>query len=97
MTIQQVQLFLGGTGFDRITNTTAYKPLGCEWYVMIPEADTVINSVTMASDHTLNGAASTTPLNGATLKFGDMVYGAFTSVQLTSGSVRMVRKLPGQI
>lgn len=70
------------SGFNRITNTATHV---IDSDVIVALEDTVINEI-LGANIRLNSVA-VTGLTTVTLEKGDMLFGKFTSIDLTSGSV----------
>jgi hypothetical protein len=76
---------MGQRGFDWIDNTSARTG---DWMVLMPLTDVVVSSLTTDDNtpHYLNGTLQGS-LSGKTLSKGIPLFGRFTAVTLTSGTL----------
>jgi hypothetical protein len=76
---------IGQAGADNITDTSAHTPTNAdEWYAIHALEDSVISSLTES-----NASGN---LAGKTILGGDVLFGSFTAITLTSGTVRCYRE-----
>lgn len=75
---------LGQLGMDWIDNTNAVTGT---WCIITALTDTVFNVLTVASPLSVNGTAGSSLGGGKALTAGKSIYGQFTAITLTSGSV----------
>ena len=74
---------LAGKGFDVIADTAAHTPTGGDCYCAIHFlTDTVISAYVASAKAPVAGT-----LTGVTFNAGAVIYGKFTSITLTSGSL----------
>lgn len=75
--------YLGGKGFTVIADTAATTPPSGQCFVALQMlSDTVLNTVAADSSAPITGT-----ITGITLGTNVVIYGKFTSVKLTSGSL----------
>lgn len=75
--------YLGGKGFKVIADTAATTPAAGQCFVALQMlSDTVLNTVAAHASAPITGT-----ITGITLGTNVIIYGKFTSVKLTSGSL----------
>lgn len=76
---------IGQAGVDNITDTSAHTPTDAdEWFAIHALEDTVISALTESN--------SSGSLAGVTILGGDVLFGTFTALTLTSGTARCYRE-----
>lgn len=80
------RMSFGTEGTTTLSGATGTAKTG-NWGILQVLDDTLIETIVDANE------TETSPLNGKTLLAGTVLYGKFTSVDLTSGFVRLYKNL----
>jgi hypothetical protein len=81
------RMSFGTEGTTTLSGPTGGTAKTGNWGVLQVLADTVIETIVDANE------TETNPLNGKTLLAGTVLYGKFTSIDLTDGFVRLYKNL----